>query len=274
MKWHWILIVALMTTLVPGCENGSSGVDVVSEDVEEEPEALLVGDPSADADSPLLSEADGFRPPFPSNTLFFSPPEVEKAVALPGSVVVDELHHANVRVIGFSQIGDSDPRALLSVGGHLQSVKAGDSVSGVTFVALDAPNVTLQQRTERWTVALFKQPIVNQQFSSSPQKGSVGRQSPRSPAVRRSSDSDFGSSSGELAELTDPRGASRGRSLTGSATNNLPPVPASLPEEWLAPIAQLPEELDLPELPELPVGELSVEPHLPGIDEVTRLPSF
>ena len=147
-------------------------------------------------------------------------------------------------------------------------------MSGVTVVALDAPNVTLQQRTERWTVALFKQPIVNQQFSSSPQKGSVGRQSPRSPAVRRSSDSYFGSSSGELAELTYPRGASRGLSLTGSATNNLPPVPASLPEEWLAPIAQLPEELDLPELPELPVGELSVEPHLPGIDEVQRLPSF
>jgi hypothetical protein len=274
MKWHWILIVALVTTLVPGCGNESSGVDVVSDDVEEELDAPLVGDSSVDADSPLPAEADGFRPPFPSNTLFFSPPEVEKAVVLPGSVVVDELHHANVRVIGFSQIGDNAPRALLSVGGHLQSVKAGDSVGGVTVVALDAPDVTLQQRTERWTVTLFKQPVVNQDVSSSPQKRSVGRQSSRSPAVRRSSDSDFGISSDELVELTDLRGVGRGRSLTGSTTSNLPPVPASLPEELLAPIAELPDEFELPEPPELPVGELSVEPRLPGIDEVPRLPSL
>lgn len=265
-------MVALVTTLVPGCGNESSGVDVVSDDVEEELDAPLDGDSSADADSSLLVEADGFRPPFPSNTLFFSPPEVEKAVALPGSVVVDELHHANVRVIGFSQIGDSAPRALLSVGGHLQSVKAGDSVGDVTVVALDAPDVTLQQRTERWTVTLFKQPVVNQDVSSSPQKRSVGRQSSRSPAVRRSSD--FGTSSDELVGLTDLRGVGRGRSLTGSTTSNLPPVPASLPEELLAPIAELPDELELPEPPELPVGELSVEPRLPGIDEVPRLPSL
>tara|TARA_R110002072_G_scaffold155657_2_gene306102 strand:- start:165537 stop:166439 length:903 start_codon:yes stop_codon:yes gene_type:complete len=274
MKWHWILIAALMTALVPGCGNGSSGVDVVSEDDEEEPETLLVDDSSADVDSLLLSESGGFRPPFPSNTSFFSPPEVEKAVALPDSASVAEIHHAHVRVIGFSQIKDRDPRALLSIGGHLQSVKEGDSVNGVTIVALDAPNVTLQQRTERWTVALFKQPIVNQQLSGLPQKRAVDRQSPRSSVARRSLEQGFGSLTDELAELTSPRGGSRSRSLTGSAINDLPPVPASLPEESLATIAELPDEFDLPKPPELPVGELSLEPHLPGIDELPTLPSF
>ena len=270
MKWHWILIVALMTSLIPGCGGNSEG-NAISDEVADDSESPLVDGPSADVESPLLSEADGFKPPFPANSTFFSPPEVEKAVALPNRVAAEELHHANVRVIGFSQIGDSVPQTLLSISGHLQSMRAGDSVNGVTVVALEAPNVTLQQRNERWTVALFNQPIVNQQVASSSQRGSVVR---RSPAVGAFSDSNFRNSTDQFAKSRSSRGTSGGGSLIGNSSNNLPPMPASLPEESFAPMAELPDELDLPAPPVLPEGELSADSRLPGIDELPGLPSF
>lgn len=274
MKWHWVLIVALMTSLIPGCGGGNSEGNAISDEVADGSDSPLVDGPSADVESSLQSEADGFKPPFPANSSFFSPPEVEKAFALPNSVAAEVHNHANVRVIGFSQIGDSAPQALLSISGHLQSMRAGDSVNGVTVVALEAPNVTLQQRNERWTVALFDQPIVNQQAGSSSQRGLVVGQSSRSPSIGAFSDSNFRSSSGQFAESRSSRGTSGGRSLIGISTNDLPPVPVSLPEESFAPMAELPDDLDLPEPPELPLGDLSVGLRLPGIDELPTPPSF
>ena len=146
MKWHLIFIVALMAALIPGCGGGDSDIDVVSDDVEES-ETPLIDGPAADVESPDASEDDEFHPPFPTNRSFFSPPEVQQTVALPNSVVADEFQHADVRVIGFSQIGDSEPQALVSIGGRLESVRAGDSFGGVTVVALETPNVTLNRRT-------------------------------------------------------------------------------------------------------------------------------
>jgi hypothetical protein len=276
MKWHLIIIVALMAALIPGCGGGDSDINVVSDDLEES-ESPLIDGPAGDVESPDVSEADGFQTPFPTNRSFFRPPEVEKTVALPHSVVAEQLQHADVRVIGFSQIGDGEPQALVSIRGHLESVRTGDSVNGVTVVALDAPNVTLQQRNERWTISLFKQPVVNRRVAGSTPSRSVARQSTRSAAVRRVFDAGAGSSAGDFAETQRSGGiggSGNDTLLNGYSSNNLPPAPASLPEESFAPTAELPEELDLPEPPKLPAIDVSVDQLPPGIDELPGLPSF
>lgn len=273
MKWHLIIVVALVAALIPGCGGGHS--DVVFDDLEES-ESPLIDGPAADVESPDVAEADGFQPPFPANTSFFRPPKVEKTVALPHSVITDELQHADVRVIGFSQIGDSEPQALVSIRGHLESVRAGDSFSGVTVVALETPNVTLQQRNERWTISLFKQPVVNQRVAGSTASRSVVRQSSRSAPVRRVFDAGAGSSVGDFAETRSSSrtgGSSTDTLRNGYSSNNLPPAPSSLPEESFAPAAELPEELDLPEPPEFPPSDVSVDQLPPGIDELPGLPA-
>lgn len=276
MKWHLIIIVALMAALIPGCGGGGSDVDVVSDDFEES-ESPLIDGPAADVESPDESDDEGFQPPFPANRSFFRPPRVEKIVALPHSSVADELQHADVRVIGFSQIGDGTPQALVSIGGHLESVRAGDSFSGVTVVALETPNVTLQQENERWTISLFKQPVVNQRVAGSTLGRSVGRTSVRGTSARRVSEAGVGKFSGGFSATRTSVGS--GRSSSDSVrnsylSNNLPPAPSSLPEESFAPTAELPEELDLPEPPELPANDGSADQLPPGIDELPGLPSF
>jgi len=274
MKWHLIIIVALMAALIPGC--GGGGSDVVSDDLDES-ESPLIDGPAADVESPDVSDDEGFQPPFPANTSFFRPPEVEKTVALPHSVVADELQHADVRVIGFSQIGDNEPQALVSIRGQLESVRAGDSFGGVTVVALETPNVTLQQENERWTISLFKQPVVNQRVAGSTSSRSVVRQSSRSTSVRRVFDARAASSVGDSA-ATRSSGRTGGSSTdplwNGYSSNNLPPAPSSLPEESFTPAAELPEGLDLPEPPELPPNDVSVDQLPPGIDKLPGLPSF
>ena len=272
MKWHLIFIVALMAALIPGCGGGDSDIDVVSDDVEES-ETPLIDGPAADVESPDASEDDEFHPPFPTNRSFFSPPEVQQTVALPNSVVADEFQHADVRVIGFSQIGDSEPQALVSIGGHLESVRAGDSFGGVTVVALETPNVTLQQENERWTISLFKQPVVNQRVAGS----IAGRSSDRDAAVRRVLEAGVGNTAGDFSATRSSVGTGGSSSDTlrnDYSSNNLPPAPSSLPEESFAPTAELPEELDLPEPPELPANEESADRLPPGIDELPGLPSF
>ena len=276
MKWHLMFIVALMAALVPGCGGGDSDIDVVSDDVEGS-ESPLIDVPAADVESPDASEDDKFRPPFPANKSFFSPPEVEKTVALPHSVVVDQLQHADVRVIGFSQIGDSEPQALVSIDGHLESVQAGDSFGGVTVVALETPNVTLQQHNERWTISLFKQPVVNRNVAGSAPNRWSGRSSSRGAADRRVSQAGAGNSANDFPvtrSVVGTGGVGSDTMRNSYSSNTLPPEPSSLPEEFFAPTAELPEDLDLPEPPELPTNDRSVEQFPPGIDELPGLPSF
>jgi hypothetical protein len=166
MRWYWIFIVALMSTLVTGCGSGDTASDVTELD-EDETSSQLVDGPAADVELSVVSEVEKFTPPFPMNSSFFSQPEVEKAVVTPNSFNVADGEHANVRVIGFTQIGDGETQALISIRGSLRSVRTGDSIDGVSVVAIDAPRLTLQQRNERWTVALFNQPLVNQYASAS-----------------------------------------------------------------------------------------------------------
>lgn len=276
MNWHLIVILALMAALVSGCGGGDAGIHLVSEDLEESQLPLIDG-PTADVEFSDGTEADGFEPPFPTNRSFFSPPEVEQTVVLPHSVIADDVKHADVRVIGFSQIGDSEPQALVSIRGQLESVRAGDSFSGVTVVALKTPNVTLQQKNERWTISLFKQPFVNQRVTGSTSSRSVDRQSSRGAAVGQVFEAGAGRAGGDYSRSRSPGGngaRSSDTSRNGSWNNNLPPVPTSLPEESFAVSAELPEELDLPEPPELPVSDLSADQLPPGIDEIPALPSF
>lgn len=265
-----------MVALIPGCGGGDSDVNVAIGDLKESDSPLIDG-PAADVESQDVSDDDEFRPPFPANRSFFRPREVEKMVALPHSVVADEFQHADVRVIGFSQIGDKEPQALVSIGGHLESVRAGDSFGGVMVVALETPNVTLQQENERWTISLFKQAVVNQRVARSTPSRLSGRTSVREAAVRRVSVAGVGSSSRDSSAMRSSVGFGRNSSDTmrdSYSNNNLPPAPSSLPEESFAPTAELPEELDLPEPPELPANDESANQLPPGIDGLPGPPSF
>ncbi len=277
MKWHLIFIVTLMATLATGCGSGETAGDFAEFD-EDEADSELVDGPAADVESPEFAEVEKFSPPFPTNRSFFSQPEVEKAVVAPDSYGDDVAQHANVRVIGFSQIEGGAPQALVSIQGNLRSVRSGDSVDGVTVVALDAPNLTLQQRNERWTVALFKQPVVNQYASATNTE-----RSPRTATGRVSiagnvethqpnASSDVFSESGSFLE-----GAGKPFSddVPGAISRtNLPPAPVALPADSFASEPELPEGLELPEDPTLPTIRNFEGTALPGLDEVPKLPTF
>ena len=247
-----------MTTLIPGC--GSDDADVLSESVAEESELPPGDGPTADVTLPDASVTESFTPPFPENVSFFSPPGIEAAAVAPSESLQGGDQHATVRVIGFSQIGDDEPQALLEIGGSLESVRTGDSINGITVVTVDAPNVTLQQRNDRWTVALFKQPLVRD----------------RSPITARRSpvpDRQTQTSAGTLAvsgNSYDSR--SRKTQLTGAANVGLPPDPKASPLSDL-PVA-LPGDLDLPELPMVSDLDLPAEEALPGIDALPQLPAL
>jgi hypothetical protein len=277
MRWYWIFIVALMSTLVTGCGSGDTASDVTELD-EDETSSQLVDGPAADVELSVVSEVEKFTPPFPMNSSFFSQPEVEKAVVTPNSFNVADGEHANVRVIGFTQIGDGETQALISIRGSLRSVRTGDSIDGVSVVAIDAPRLTLQQRNERWTVALFNQPLVNQYASASSTAGSRGPASGRSP-LAGSSATERSNVAGDAFEGTRSflqgvyRGSS-GATPDQASRSNLPPTPVSLPTDAFATAIELPEGLDLPDLPELPTIENMEDQRLPGIDDIPSLPSF
>lgn len=277
MKWHLIFIVALMMTLDTGCGSGDAVSDITELD-EDGTASQLADGPAADVESPDVVEVAGFTPPFPGNSSFFSQPEVEKAVVAPGSYHQADDQHATVRVIGFSRIGEGETQALISIQGNLRIVRAGDSVDGVSVVALDPPNLTLQQRSERWSVALFKQPIVNQYASATktarPRNSTSGRlyatgsSATRRSAVANDAFSETRSSSEEASKRFNrnvPRQISRG---------NLPPTPVSLHANIIATGPELPDGLDLPELPTLPAIKDVEATRVPGINEIHNLPSF
>ena len=277
MKWHLIFIVALMTTLVTGCGSSDTVSDVTELD-EDETTSQLVDGPAADVESPDVAEAEKFTPPFPGNSSFFSQPEVEKAVVAPDSYDGDIAQHSNVRVIGFSQIEGGAPQALISIQGRLRSVRSGDSVDGVTVVALDAPNLTLQQRNERWTVALFKQPVVNQYASATNSERSLRTATDRVSIAGNSETQRPNASADAFSEIGSfLAGAGRPFSddVPGAISRtNLPPAPVALPADSFASGPELPEGLELLEAPTLPtIGNIEGT-GLPGIDEIPKLPSF
>ena len=177
-------------------------------------------------------------------------------------------------MIGFSQLVDGEEQALVSIGGNLKTVRTGDTVSGVTVISLDAPNVTLQQRNERWTIALFNQPMVNGPVTFAGRNQAVSNMRQRRPV-----NSTF------LAEPTTPYEDFSGFEATNeafggtdvrvdSAGRNLPPLPDQVTVgEFPRPVS-LPETLDLPEPPVLPGESASINQTPPGLDDLPRLPSL
>lgn len=119
------------------------------------PDESQIASSPADPSSAESHEAnEKWQPPFPDNVDFFAPPASDSAnEARPG-----DRDRAEVRVIGFSQMAGDVPKALLEIAGRIEMAAIGDSLSGLTVVAIDDPSVTLQSQNDRWSVALFDQP--------------------------------------------------------------------------------------------------------------------
>ena len=247
MKLHWVLICTLTIIALSGCGSGEIHLPSENAAAESGSGSPVSDSPAASVESPEIPESEVFQPPFPTNGSFFSPPRLEKASA-PSNVLPGDGQQVKVRVIGFSQLGDNEPQALLEIDGSLAAVHSGDSVGGVRVIAVDSPNVTLQHRNDRWTVALFDQPLVHDQVSPLTQRQSaVGRRA---------------------------RPASSELSRNEQVDGNLPPAPTSLPADNLPPTVSLPSDLDLPVPPELPELETPAGQSLPGLDAIPQLPSL
>lgn len=271
MKWHWVVIVVLITSLIPGCSTGET--IHLPDPVDKESDHPIIGDVTV-SEGEAESEGHQFEPPFPANDNFFTPPGIEAAPVVADSSSAEHLPHAQIRVIGFSQVGENEPQALVALGDRLETVGTGDSIGDVIIVAVDAPNVIFQQRNERWTVALFKQrrngidrltvtrppdsPRTKQQ-STFAGTGFAGIQSTR--ADRRVQ---FGNGSARGAELN------QSQAVTGAG---LPPMPEEDASGDSFSDLLLPDDLELPDLPLLPEAEISPDDPLPGIDSIPQLPA-
>lgn len=271
MRWHWFVIVVVITSLIPGC--GTGDTVHLPDPADEELEHPAIGDLTVSEGS-TESEGHEFEPPFPANENFFTPPEIEAAPVTPDSPSADHAQHAHVRVIGFSQVGDSEPQALVAFGDRLETVGTGDSIDDVVVVAVDAPNVIFQQRNERWTVALFKQ------RHASVDRLTAARALDSTNLERESSLAGTGFSRTQ-SRRTDSRvpfendsvsGTGRNRSLSVTGTG-LPPVPEEVAAGDAVSDFLLPDDLDLPDLPLVPEMEISPDEPLPGIDSIPQLPA-
>lgn len=272
MKLHWVLICAVTIVTVCGC--GSVGSELTSGDAAGEFDSRSpVSDvPAAIVENSKLPDAEVFQPPFPANESFFSQPRLEDT-STRSDVLRSDDQQVTVRVIGFSQLGDSEPHALLEIDGTLASVHAGDSIKEIRVVTVDSPNVTFQHRNDRWTVALFGQPLVRDRLSQSRQgRSTVGDRSGAATSAV------FPRQSAAPSERTiaaknqfDPGHANSfgNQQLDGS----LPPTPKALPTGSLPPTVSLPSDLALPASPVLPEPATSSIQSLPGIDELPQLPT-
>lgn len=171
-------------------------------------------------------EAGGkWQPPFPDNVDFFAPPDGD-------SVDPDQPGghgRAEVRVIGFSQMAGDVPKALLEIAGRIEMATVGDSISGLTVVAIDDPSVTLQSQNDRWSVALFDQP---------PRRSGAAS----TTSIARSRTATIGPPrSGRSPLQTQP---ALGRIAPEPPARSSPFVPPQLP------VVELPGLNDLPRLPD------------------------
>lgn len=271
MKWHWVVIVVLITSLIPGCDTGETVH--LPDPVDEGSDHPALGDVTVN-EGEAESGDDDFQPPFPANDNFFTPPGIEAAPVVADSSSAEHPPHAQVRVIGFSQVGESEPQALVALGDRLKTVGTGDSIDDVIIVAVDAPNVIFQQRNERWTVALFKQQrhsvdrltVTRPRDSTRMDRHSTfaGTGFGRTQLGRADSRVPFGNDSARGTELN------RSQAVTGAG---LPPVPEEDASGDSFSELLLPDDLELPDLPLLPETEISPDDPLPGIDSIPQLPA-
>lgn len=268
MKWFWKLILVLTAGLICGC--GADDIVHLPEETTEELDQAAIDESAAENESAVAAGIE-FEPPFPSNRDFFSPPGIEVAVASPetSSSDPDEPRHQRVRVIGFSQVADSETQALIEIGGRLETAGTGDSVGDVIVVRVDPPTVILQQQNERWTVSLFSQPR-DRSLVADRGRGAAGFDRESASWMTETSET---RSRLEFSESTQSDRDQNERS--GSAAvgfSSLPPVPGGEEPNDSADFL-MPDDLELPDPPQLPDFELEPDQPLPGIDSIPDLPT-
>lgn len=178
-------------------------------------------DAATDLDAPLADDAQ-----------FFAPPMVETPTK---QVMQSDRGHEPVRLLGFVG-GDSDKadarKAILKVGEKMITIGEGESVEGIELVDIQGRTITMQRDRDRWTLALFDQPLVNQ--SQQRKMPSTRRRSTQSSSVSR----------------PNPRPTSY-----DAPNNSTPGIPAVV-----EPIIDLPEPPAPPDLTDLPGMD-----NIPGI---------
>ena len=194
--------------------------------------------PDTEAFHGLEAEADAPLPdlnaPLAEDAHFFTPPKI---AAPAKQIMKSDQGHAPVRLLGF--VGDEDTKpgsrkAILKVGNRMATIGAGESVDGIELLSIQGRSITMQRDRDRWTLALFDQPVVHQSKTRPPQ----------SPRRRRPT------RSGQRERHTTP----------APVAAAAPAVPSSGAPSFEAPILDLPEPPAPPDLGDLPGLE-----DLPGI---------
>lgn len=278
MNWQSLIISGVIVALAAGCGSETTIEAPEAEAAAESQLAPVPDGPAASVDAPQADEHEKFLAPFPENTSFFAPPAKKMTVA-PSDLSSRDGGHLKVRVIGFSRLGDSDQQAILEVEGQLEVVSTGDAIRGIGVIEINEPQVTLQQKNERWTVALFNQPLIHEPVSHSTSHGTsfpstASRSGTRSNTVNRRPPS------WPSIQSVDSRASGRADSTperdhaSGAIRHfELPPLPES-PQSGEVPNAfSLPDELALPEPIELPKAPDLPDAALPGLDQLPGLPS-
>ncbi len=179
MVWRYLALAVLVVLGTAGC-NDTASKPVVSQPVivmtgdeaTADPAEVLMTGVVPTADQPVAairpngtnSEADSFRPAFPDNVDYFSPPQLEPVETQPVPEVVvtgadaDKTPAANeaidLRVIGFVQVAGEPPRAMLHLNGKLELAGVGDAIGDLKVVAVNEPSVTVRVAAEELSFAL------------------------------------------------------------------------------------------------------------------------
>lgn len=133
----------------------SSSVDpVVEEQAQTDSETTIVE----------MSDDDEWRPPFPEKVDFFSAPQLDSPTL--EATETEGASNSAVRVIGFVEVEGNQPAAILDVDGTPVVATLGQSIGGIEVVAVNDPDVTLQNNGERWSVNLFQQDLETRVIAS------------------------------------------------------------------------------------------------------------
>ena len=161
---------------------------------------------------------------------FFAAPRIEEAAT---QSIQATPQHETVRLLGFAETDSDDQgrRAIVKIGKTMYFMSEGDMRDGLELLEIQERSIKLQRGSERWSLALLDQPIVN-------------------PGVKTPSVSRGNASEKAFGYSTRGRAASSGSQSSNAAfwgdSNPLMPDLA-MPE-----IPELPELPDLPDLGDLP----------------------
>ena len=236
-------IVVLMLCLV-GCSKPEDGAGLPAQAVSVSESATVVVntlphvvDEPDELDDAIASPPEIELAEFPADVNFFAMPNESPVATTVVQQIVsnDATDRDSIRLIGFVNTNPSDPTsttfALLKVGERLLHVGVGEKFAETELLAIEGRSVLLQRGSDRWTLAMMQQSVMNQAII-------VPRTTRRSTSTGRR----VASRSGTRNPAKQP---DRNRDLPSARTE------LDLPET--------PPMPDLPALPDLP------EVNLPGI---------